>query len=139
MQKKLPRRKKVKRPSLNKQYTSRVRQEYCDYDYLDKLSEEELDFLNDFNSEYYNASVGTQADAGKDNRFMKSAKEVKESQHTNNQRNRCIYGKAKAYKKLVNADNKEIDEIVDIEKDANYNYVEDNLIELIDSKNNKDE
>lgn len=50
-------RSRAKNPNLNPKLNSRVRQEYLDYDYLDKLNEEELAWLNKFTGEYNNGSV----------------------------------------------------------------------------------
>lgn len=134
---KTTRRKQAKRPSLSKQYNSRIRQEYIDYDYLGSLTEDQLNFLNDFTSEYYNASVGKQKDLGKNNRFMKTVEDIKDCTDRNNKRNACIYGKSRGNKQLVSADISEIEELYE-SKEAKPNYMEDSLIAIIDSKTDKD-
>ena len=109
--KKANRRSRVKYPALDPEYNIKIRHELIDYDYLDKLSDEELKWLNDFTREEVNAAVGRQKDEGKDNRFNKSKEDVKRCQDNNNSRNACIYGRAKAMHKLVNMDKNHIKEM----------------------------
>ena len=90
---------------LQKKSTKLIRQEYMDYDYIDKLDDKTKQWLADFTNEYYNASVGKQKDKGKNNRFHKSKKEVKDCQHRNNLRNNDVYGKAKAKNNIVHTHN----------------------------------
>lgn len=90
--KKTKKRSELKFPSLNPRYNNRIRQEYQDYDYVDQLSNEEKQFLEDFNKEYYQASVGKQKDEGINNRFTKGREAVKEAQDNNNHRNNDTYG-----------------------------------------------
>lgn len=126
------RRSKVKNAALVKKYNSKIRQEYLDQDYLDQLNPEELKWLNDFMAEYNNASVGKQKDKGKNNRFHKSKKLVKDCTDRNNARNRCIHGLAKAGYVLDSVPSYELsDYIDDIEK---IHKTEDVLNELIDLK-----
>lgn len=137
--KKKTNRSKQKYPSLTRKYNSRVRQEYLDYDYIDQLSDEEKQFLEDFNKEYYEARVGKQKDAGKKNRFTKGKKAVKEAQSNNNKRNSDLYGKIKnkvASTKLLNYD--DVLNLVEdnMNKDVNSDYIEDAIIEYLD--HNKD-
>lgn len=44
-------------PSLDPTYTTKIRREYKDYDYLDQLSPEELEWFDKFNAEYYDGSI----------------------------------------------------------------------------------
>jgi hypothetical protein len=56
---KLPKKRKVnlsKYPRLDKKKTTKARKDLIDYDYLDKLNEEELKLLNQFTDEYYCAN-----------------------------------------------------------------------------------
>lgn len=131
-EKKPPRRKSVKNPALNKKYNSRIRQEYIDQDYLHKLSEEELKYLNDFMSEWNNAAVGKQSEAEK-NKFHKTAKEVKDCTDRNNKRNSDEYGVAKARNLVHKLDYETLKEFIEnSENKLNYNYVEDAMIDLLD-------
>jgi hypothetical protein len=43
-------------PRLNKTKATKARKDLLDYDYLDKLGKEELEFLNQFSDEYYCAN-----------------------------------------------------------------------------------
>lgn len=112
--------------TLQKKSTKLIRQEYLDYDYLDKLNQEELEWLADFNSEYLNANVGKQSEAKK-NRFHTTPELVKDCTDRNNHRNACIYGKAKAHNNLIGLDVYE-----QIEETENFGNTEDFLIELLD-------
>lgn len=123
--------------TLQKKSTKLIRQEYLDYDYLDKLNQEELEWLADFNAEYLNANVGKQSEAKK-NRFHNTPELVKDCTDRNNHRNACIYGKAKARNNLI-----ELDVYEQIEETENSSNTEDYLIELLDytkklKKANKD-
>lgn len=146
MPKKKTKRSQVKYPSLEKHYNSRVRQEYLDYDYVNELSEEEKQFLEDFNKEYYNASVGKQVDEGKNNRFTKGKDAVKAAQDANNARNACLYGRAKAHGTMSKYDVKAVQEFIEDKRVPSTNNIEDALIdyldysqELSDSSSNGDE
>jgi len=79
-----------KYPALNPRLNAKTRAEVLDMDYLKKLNEEELKFLNQFMAEYVSGSfkkdaIGTYSD---DN-FHKTAEERRECYTRNNIRNRC--------------------------------------------------
>lgn len=138
MPKKVKKRKKVKYPSLTPRLNSRVRQEYMDYDYVDQLSDDEKQFLEDFNKEYYQASVGRQKDEGKDNRFTKGKEAVKQAQHDNNKRNSDLYGQIRnkvSRTKLLNYD--DVLNMVEDElsREVNPEYLEDAMIDYLDNPN----
>lgn len=129
--------KKANLKVLRKNSTLLIRQEYMDYDYVEKLSPEDKQWLADFTDEYYNASVGKQSDKGKNNRFMKSKQSVKECQTNNNKRNNDVYGKLKAKNSLVSISN--TGTIIDDPNyvgsfDVNKDLAEDCLIEILDRK-----
>ena len=122
--KKKTRRKNKKFAALDPAYTPKVRKEYLDMDYIDKLSEKEKIWLNKFMEESLNASFE------KDNKknIIKSKKERKKIYNENNARNRCMYSVAKASRKLdeyVYENHEEISEGLS---------PEDALIEYIDNK-----
>lgn len=54
--KKVTKFKNVKNPGIKPQYQSRLNREYVDYDYLDKLTEEEKTYLSKFSQEYYSGT-----------------------------------------------------------------------------------
>lgn len=100
--KKTPR-SKVKHPGLKKRYNSKLKQEYLDQDYISKLSEDEKQFLSDFNEEYYGANLDFKN--LENNRFHKTKEEKKTCTDRNNARNRCIYGIAKATNRVLDVEN----------------------------------
>jgi hypothetical protein len=114
---------------LQKKSTTLIRQEYMDYDYIDKLSDEEKQWLADFTIEHYNASVGKQKDKGKDNRFMKTVEEIKDCTDRNNLRNNDVYGKKRSKRELTQIETYR-DKVVDRDK------TEDAWIEILDYKRN---
>ena len=95
MTKKKNRRNNEKYPALDKKFTLKTRQELVDYDYIDKLSEAEKDWLNRFTEEYTNAKFNHD---GK--KIQKSKKYTKDSYDRNNSRNRDILTRVKASGKL---------------------------------------
>lgn len=64
----------------------KARHEFCDYDYLDKLNNEEYEFLRKFNREYLNADF-------KHKKRLLNKKQRKKSYTDNNSRNRDIYSR----------------------------------------------
>lgn len=120
--KKTPR-SKVKYPALNPKYNLKTRTDLLDYDYIDKLSEEEKQWLNDFSSEYINANVGKQSEPEK-NRFHNTQELVKDRQDANNARNRCVYTRAKAMGNVI-------DPVFDREPSKDY---EEEIINQIDEE-----
>jgi hypothetical protein len=65
----------------------KLRNDYADYDYLDKLSPNELKWLKGFHREYINADF-----AHRHTRHYKSKKQRKAIYDANNARNRDLYG-----------------------------------------------
>lgn len=136
----MPKGKKPKKANLkvlNKNSTRLIRQEFMDYDYIDKLDEETKQWLANFTDEHYNASVGKQSDEGKDNNLYKTKELVKESQTANNKRNNDLYGKKRSRRELVSLKN--LGSQNDDPNFAGYRTVdkdstEDALIELLDYK-----
>jgi hypothetical protein len=128
--KKTPRR-KVKYPALKKQYNSRIRQEYIDYDYIDQLGKKELDFLNRFTEEETNANF---KHGGK--LINKTDKEKRACYNRNNSRNRDIYSIAKARGQVIDKEDWFVDFCVMNEDE----YIsEDDLIDIIDKKRQDEE
>lgn len=96
-----------------------------DYDYIDKLSDEEKDFMNKFNKEYYMASF-------KKDEEERLIKDPKKSYNANNARNRCMLSKAKATELINNYPTKEhFDSVIDKEVGPYVNETEESIIEKI--------
>lgn len=88
--------------SLNPARNTKVRGEFIDYDYKDKLSEEELTFLAKFNNEFYGASVGYNPDTGraKSGQLHKKKDQIKGIYDDNNRRNNDVLGVTRANRLL---------------------------------------
>lgn len=69
-------------PALNKKKNLRRRAKQLDYDYLNKLSPEELQWLNDFTEEYTHVNL-KQDNARKKNNILDIEKDKKELYHKN--------------------------------------------------------
>jgi len=142
--KKKSRRSGVKNASLKKAYNSRIRQEYIDMDYIDKLDDTkkncklpdgtmvtELEYIAIFMKEWNSGGVGKQKEAKK-NKFHRTAKEVKACTDRTNMRNRDQYGMAKAQNMVFKNDYEFLKEFIEKEKVVSSNYVEDALIDVLD-------
>lgn len=105
-------------------YTSRVRREYLDnLEYVDKLSEKEKEWLNNFNEEYLSANFNH---PGK--KLHKTKAKRREIYGMNNAKNRDALAIAKA-SNSVRYGNKDIADLVDQEAPSN---PEDAIIEMMD-------
>lgn len=124
------RRSNVKHPALHKRYNPKVRQEYIDYDYLDKLNPEELDWLNKFSEEYINARF-----QGDETDIDKSPEGRKAAYDRNNARNRCLYSQLKVRRmndKLLNYD--DVVNIVEETQELPPSYIEDAYLDYMDEQ-----
>lgn len=143
--KRKPRRHSVKNPSLKKNYNSKIRQEYLDLDYVHKLDDKkkscrlpdgtmvtELEYMAIFMKEWNSAGVGKQSEA-ENNKFHRTAKEVKECTDRNNHRNADEYGRAKAQGLVHKQDYETLKEFIEKTQPINPNSTEDSLIEFLDS------
>lgn len=91
--KKKNRRSQKKYPALDPQYNLKTRQALLDYDYLDKLSEKEMKWLNKFTEEYVNASFPK----GRGKKHLHKSQELKrDCYNRNNARNRDILTREQA-------------------------------------------
>lgn len=120
--KKISRRSRAKNPALEPKFTLKSRLELLDYDYLDKLSEKDLAWLNKFTDEELGASF---SDKNKDN-LNKTDEEKRIIYTRNNKRNNDVMTHKKTRKLLDYVSDKELERI---EVD-----VEDALISIIDLK-----
>jgi hypothetical protein len=101
-----------------------IRRDATDYDYIDKLTDKEKEFLNTFSEEF----IGAKFNHGKPI-LNKKDKHKKSCYSNNNARNRCVYSKAIA-QNLISDDYTMPEVDYEIQKDS----YEDYLIELMDAK-----
>src|ERR1019366_3207866 len=105
MKKEKSKRNQTKYPGFQKKYTTRVRQEKLDFDYVDTLPEDAKDFLHKYIEEEINSKF---KDDGTD--FNQTKEDRKKIYDRNNSSNRCLYGNLKNKankhnnKKLLNYD-----------------------------------
>ena len=119
------RRDAAKYPGLNKSYFSRIKQEYHDIDYVNKLSEEEKEWLSSFMEEDLGARFNH-----KRKKIYKKVGDKRASYRRNNYRNMDIYSNSKAANRLIDiAPDKAFELWQDRYNDASY---EDRLIEGIE-------
>lgn len=95
----------AKYAALNPGLNLKSRTDLLDYDYLHKLTEEELEWLNKFTEEYVNANINTQ-NPRKNLHRNKALR--KDCYDRNNARNRDVLTRQKASNKSVY-----LDEVVD--------------------------
>lgn len=93
--KKKTRRSREKYPALKPELNLKTRYDLVDYDYLDKLSPDELEWLNKFTSEEIHADFRHKKPL---NRTKKAKRRIYAA---NNARNRCIYTREKACGRLA--------------------------------------
>lgn len=94
MEKKQTKRSRAKYSSLRPDLNLKTRYELIsDYDYLKKLSEEELTWLNKFTKEYVNADLDSK---NLENNLHNTESLKKDCYDRNNARNRCVWTKTKA-------------------------------------------
>lgn len=127
------------------QYNSKIRQEYTDLDYIDKLDNTkknvrlpdgtmvtEFEYMNIFMKEWNNADVSKQSEAKK-NKLHRTAKEVKDCTDRNNARNRDVYGQARASNTLHKTEHHTLTKYMEKNRNVNeVNYVEDAMIDVLD-------
>jgi len=121
----------AKTPGLEKRLFSKIKQEYHDIDYVDQLTDVEKDWLSRFMEEHLGAN-----DKHKGKKIYKRLDTKagrKKIYDPNNQRNRDIYGQAKAAGMTLDLDPKFVVEALQAENDW-ADTTEDKLIEMIDSK-----
>lgn len=80
-------------PALEKNLNLKTKQDELEIDYIDKLTDKELEWLNRFNEEYVNASLNRK----QIKRNIHSTKELKQScDKKNNDRKTCLFTREKA-------------------------------------------
>lgn len=116
-------RNRTKHPDLEARLNLKTRYELYDQDYLDKLSTEELDWLNKFNREYISGTVDRK---NLNKNLHNSRKLIKDCDDRNNSRNRDVLTRAKASNQL-----EDYEELFD---DGGMNDYEELIIQEIDKK-----
>lgn len=86
-------------PGLDKSKNLKIRQEVMDQDYIDKLTDEEKDWLDRFNREFNGAEFDHGGEV-----LHKTRKLKRSCEKRNNDRNNCEYGVAKARKRIDELD-----------------------------------
>ena len=92
---------KTKYPALKPELNLKSRYELIDYDYIDKLSENNKAWLNKFTEEYVNASLDSQ---NIEKNFHCTDELKKDCYRRNNARNRDILTRAKASGTFISTD-----------------------------------
>ncbi len=118
------RRDSVKHPNLKPSQSPKARGKFIDYDYLDKLDDKTLDWLDKFTGEYHGASFNH------DDTDIQDYKTYgKDCNDRNNAANRCHYNK-----KFVNYDSvaKSFEE--QVSKDVNPMNLENAYVDFLESK-----
>lgn len=112
---------RAKYPALKPELNLKTRYELIDYDYVDKLTEDEKQWLNKFTEEYINASLDS-VDLEKN--FHNTEDLKKDCYRRNNARNRDILTRAKASNNYVSTDEMVVEKKIETEEDE---YFEDEL------------
>lgn len=121
---KTTKRSREKYPALQHSFTLKRRADLIDYDYLDKLNEEELTFLNRFTEE----TVSARFEKNNSKNLIKKVKDKKEVYKTNNRRN----NDAMVMSKLGNAL-----KYISTDTDSDNNYVTTDIADKSPSIDNK--
>lgn len=124
MNKKVTKRSKTKYPGLKKELFSKIKQQYFDVDYVNSLSEEEKQWLNDFMTEFLGANLNESKER------MHNTSDLRKSVFdANNARNRDIYNVARTGGRLDSLDEALLNQLEESEIDEEF---EERLINKID-------
>lgn len=115
---------RTKYPALKPELNLKTRYELIDYDYINKLSEEDKKWLNKFTEEYVNASLNAE---NLTENFHNTTELKKDCYRRNNARNRDILTRAKAAGNYISTDEL-LFNLKSMELD-----LEENLLEKIDN------
>jgi hypothetical protein len=123
MKKRQSKRSNTKHPDLTPELNLKTRSDLLDQDYIHKLSPDEKDWLNKFNSEY----IGDNLDREKPKKnFHNTKKLIKDCGDRNNARNRDILTRAKASNQLTDYE--------ELYEEPDSNDYENDIIEELDKK-----
>lgn len=92
---------RVKYRNLDKSVNLKIRHELIDYDYLDKLSDKELEWLDKFTGEWAGAALDTEHPR---RNLHKNKKLRKDCYDRNNARNRDVLSRSNVRKRTKNLD-----------------------------------
>lgn len=122
--KKNSRRSQTKNAALKPNLNIKNRQELIDFDYLDKLTDKEKAWLNNFVEEEINANFNHSGKV-----LNKSDKEKRTCYNRNNARNRDIFAikKSQDMLKPEKAGQKKLDDV-----EFSVNEIEDSIIDMLD-------
>lgn len=124
--------KKVRLKSLNPQYQTRVRKEFVDFDYIDKLDPKTKEWLAQFTDEYVGGAVKKNKSGKIAAGHLHNTQELaKECYDTNNRRNNDVYSVTKANGLLFDIKHKY--ELEETALDVNYALSEDAIIAEIEN------
>lgn len=127
-------RSRTKYPSLKKELNLKNRQELIDYDYINKLNDEEKAWLDKFTDEYVNASfTKTKGGAYSSKNLHKKASQRREAYQRNNKRNVDTFTATKTTGMLKDA--KSLIATLQDKSVRTASEVEDTIITLLDKKN----
>ncbi len=119
-------------PNLEPKLNLKVRQELVDYDYIDKLSPEEKEWLNKFTGEYIGASFKkTEGGNYSSTNLHTGKKGRKDCYDRNNWRNNDVYSISKS-SDMLKDETKLIDHLETISNVRSGGMVEDQIITLLD-------
>lgn len=126
----------TKFPGLNKNLFSKVKQEYHDVDYADKLGETDKAWLSQFMEEYLGAQLHKPTLKNKYNKGPKhrNKKLRKDCYDRNNARQRDIYGLSKATGRLSDYNSEQVNDYLEAMSEEDTASYEDRLIKLIDGE-----
>ena len=124
----------MKYPGLTHNVNPKTRWELIDHDYIDKLSEEEKQWLSNFNEEYLSGNFNH-----KGKKFHKTKKSKRECYTRNNARNRDTFtiGRVANWVKEITEYGIK-DKLEEKQAKTNFNH-EDIVIDLVDLKRANDE
>lgn len=130
-----------KYPALDPRVNSRTKQHLIDYDYLDKLTHSEMEWLNRFSGEYYSGDFKKEPGSVRgDGRYLedniqKSDAERRECYQRNNRNNVDYISVAKAKGEILYPH--DMIEAVDDNTYAELNDFETVMVELLDNVTKK--
>lgn len=128
-------RSRTKYPALKPELNLKSRYELIDYDYVDKLSDDNKAWLNKFTEEYVNASLDSE---NLKNNFHYTDDLKKDCYRRNNARNRDILTRAKASGTFISTDELiEKKKVIKIESESDLFKETTNNIEYTDNPDSR--